>query len=90
MSEIASISASEFKAKCLDILKRLDQHEFERVVITKRGRPIAVLTPVESEASAVAAIYGFMRDSVVGTQAIDLTEPILDESFGAAEGQVHG
>lgn len=90
MSEIESISASDFKAKCLDILKRLDQHELERVVITKRGRPVAVLTPVESEASAVGAIYGFMRNSVVGANAIDLTEPVLDEDFVASDGRLHG
>jgi prevent-host-death family protein len=90
MSEIESISASDFKARCLDILKRLDQHELERVVITKRGKPVAILTPVESDAKAVGAIYGFMRNSVFGANAIDLTEPVLDEDFGASEGQFHG
>lgn len=39
------ISASEFKAKCLRILEDLDPGG---VVITKRGRPIAKVTPVSS------------------------------------------
>ena len=37
------ISASEFKAKCLRILEDLDANG---IVITKRGRPIAKVTPV--------------------------------------------
>lgn len=90
MSEIESISASDFKARCLDILKRLDQHELERVVITRRGKPVAILTPVESDASAVGAIYGFMRNSVFGASSVDLTERVLDEDFGAAKGELHG
>ena len=37
------ISATEFKAKCLQIL---DEIESEGIVITKRGQPVARLTPV--------------------------------------------
>lgn len=40
-----TISASEFKAKCLRILEDLEPGG---VVITKRGRPIAKVTPVLS------------------------------------------
>ena len=38
-----TITASEFKAKCLKILERLDP---PGLVITKRGRPIAKVTPI--------------------------------------------
>ena len=37
------LSATEFKAKCLRILDELDS---QGVVITKRGQPVAKLTPV--------------------------------------------
>ena len=37
------ISATEFKAKCLKILDELDSRG---VVISKRGRPIARVTPI--------------------------------------------
>jgi len=36
------ISATEFKAKCLKIL---DELESQGIVITKRGQPVAKLTP---------------------------------------------
>ena len=37
------INATEFKAKCLKIL---DELESQGVVITKRGQPVARLTPL--------------------------------------------
>lgn len=85
-----TISASEFKAKCLDILDRLSDHRLDRVVVTKRGRPVAVLTPPEVEAKDVRQLYGFMRGTVLVPEEVDLTEPVLDEPFGAEEGELHG
>jgi prevent-host-death family protein len=41
-----TIAASEFKAKCLKILERLDA---PGLIITKRGRPIAKVTPIQLE-----------------------------------------
>jgi prevent-host-death family protein len=41
-----TIAASEFKAKCLKILERLDP---PGLIITKRGRPIAKVTPIQLE-----------------------------------------
>ena len=40
-----TISATEFKAKCLKILDRL---ESQGIVITKRGHPVAKVTPFHS------------------------------------------
>ena len=45
-----TINASDFKARCLAILDRV--HETgERMVILKRGRPVAELSPVTREGS---------------------------------------
>lgn len=41
-----TISASEFKAKCLKILDRLGP---EGITVTKRGRPIARVTPLRKK-----------------------------------------
>jgi prevent-host-death family protein len=84
-----TIGASEFKAKCLDILDRLGARKLDRVVITKRGKPVAVLTPPDWEAAAVRDIHGFMRGSVVVPHGTDLTAPVLDEPFGAMSGKLH-
>jgi prevent-host-death family protein len=42
-----TVGASEFKAKCLSILDQVATRG-ARVVITKRGRPVAELVPVKS------------------------------------------
>ena len=47
MQDAQSFTATEFKAKCLDILDRVAAHKFTRVTITKRGKIVAVLTPPE-------------------------------------------
>lgn len=89
MSEARIISASEFKAKCLDILDRVSRREFERVVITKRGIAVAVLVPPAAEAADVERLHGFMRGSVVVPPEIDLTAPVSDEAFAADQDEIH-
>jgi prevent-host-death family protein len=89
MGNAKSITATEFKAKCLDILDRVSRREVERVTITKRGKIVAVVTPPESEASRVRQIHGYMRGSVVIHDDLDLTAPIVGEPFAAARGKVH-
>ncbi len=84
------VSATEFKAKCLDILDRLGESGRDRIFITKRGRVVGVLTPPERTATAVQHIHGFMRGSVVLPTDFDLTAPVVDETFVAEEGLLHG
>jgi prevent-host-death family protein len=76
-----TISASEFKAKCLDILNQLSARKLTQVTITKHGRPVAILTPPNEAKDAVRQLYGFMEGSVVGLDDVDLTDPILQEPF---------
>jgi prevent-host-death family protein len=83
------VGASEFKAKCLEILDRVRRREFDRVVITKRGVPVAVLVPPVVEAAEAGKLHGFMRGSVVIPPAIDLTMPVADEAFAANRGRLH-
>jgi prevent-host-death family protein len=85
-----TISASEFKAKCLNILDRLAGHELDRVLITKRGKPVAILVPPDQPANAVHELYGFLRGSVSVAADVDLTAPVLDEPFTGDSGDLHG
>jgi prevent-host-death family protein len=88
MARCRVISASEFKAKCSGILDRIRSREFERVVITKRGVPVAVLVPLAAEVAQVEGLHGFLRGSVVIPREIDLTAPVADEAFAGGEGHV--
>ncbi len=53
------MSVSSFKAKCLQVLERTRKHGTE-VVITRRGKPIARLVPVEAAAQP-DSILGLLR-----------------------------
>jgi prevent-host-death family protein len=52
-----SIAAGEFKAKCLHLLDEVQQTRKE-IVITKRGRPVARLVPVEEK---TPTLFGRMK-----------------------------
>lgn len=53
------IGATEFKAKCLKIL---DELEKDGIVITKRGNPVARLTPLPRVDNS--KLIGLMRGKV--------------------------
>lgn len=57
---VKTLSATEFKAKCLRILDELDP---QGIVVTKRGRPVAKVTPVSTVSNA--KFYGCMKGKVV-------------------------
>lgn len=54
------IAAGEFKAKCLHLLDEVQQSRRE-IVITKRGKPVARLIPVEEE---LPKIFGRMKGTI--------------------------
>jgi len=89
MSHSMTLGATEFKAKCLEILDRINRRELERVIITKRGIVVAVLFPPAAEAEAVKGLHGFLRGSVVVPPGVDLTAPVSEEAFAAEQGEIH-
>jgi len=84
-----TISASEFQVSCLDILDRLDTGELDRLVVTKHGRPVAIVTAPLEGRNVRRSPHGIMRGSVVIPEGVDLTEPADDEPFDAAGGRLH-
>ena len=58
-----TIAASAFQAKCLRIINEMGQ-DGEPVTITNRGRPVAVLSPVQPD-QAERSIVGAMKGSVL-------------------------
>jgi prevent-host-death family protein len=86
MSEV--ISATEFKAKCLEILDQVAAGCVDRVVITKRGKPVGVLIPPGAGPDDIAGLYGCLRDSTIIDPEVDLTEPV-SEPFDAEDGLLH-
>jgi prevent-host-death family protein len=56
-----AIAAGEFKAKCLHLLDEVQQTRQE-IVITKRGRPVARLLPVDEKAPT---LFGRMKGTIM-------------------------
>ena len=89
MSNTETVSASEFKAKCLDLLYQVNDGRIGRLVVTKRGKPVAVVTAPTVTEEAVRRFLAGMRGSVIIPEGVDLTEPALDEPMDAELGILH-
>lgn len=66
-----AIGAGEFKAKCLQLLDDVAEQR-GTLVITKHGKPVAKLVPVEPE----QRMFGALKGSVV--EEHDIISPIND------------
>lgn len=69
------ITATRFKAHCLALLDEVAESGSE-LVITKRGKPVAQLVPVDEDVSLIGSIRQMVEDD-------ELIEPI-DVEWNAA------
>jgi prevent-host-death family protein len=72
-----TIPAGDFKARCLAIMDEV-QAKRQAVVITKRGKPVAKLVPVETEKDD---IFGFFK----GRGKIEIKGDIVSPAFTPEE-----
>ena len=77
-----TMNSSEFKAKCLAILSEVERTG-EVVVVLKRGRPIAQVSPI------AAGEGKYPQDALKGTVEIlgDVLSPVLPPDAWEAEGK---
>jgi prevent-host-death family protein len=68
---VKKIAAGSFKVHCLAVMDEV-QAKREAVVITKRGKPVAKLVPVEEQTDE---LFGFLRGKV--TIVGDVVSPAL-------------
>jgi len=69
--KIRTMPAGKFKAQCLAVMDEV-QRKGQAVVITKRGKPVAKLVPVETEGDE---IFGFFQGK--GKITGDVVSPAL-------------
>lgn len=63
-----TMAAGNFKTHCLSVIDEVhDRHE--EVIITKHGKPMAKLVPLEEPGD----IFGCMKGQILG----DLVEPVI-------------
>jgi prevent-host-death family protein len=75
--KVRRIAAGSFKVHCLAVMDEV-QARRETVLITKRGKPVAKLVPVEEQTDD---LFGFLRGKV--TIVGDVVSPALQlEEWG--------
>lgn len=74
------IPAGQFKARCLSLLDEVSRTH-QVITITKRGKPVARLVPLEEEKPR--RLYGFFAGHVV--EEGDIVSP-TGEEWGAERG----
>ncbi len=57
-----TVGAAEFKANCLNLIEKMVD-DGEPIVVTKRGTPVALVSPIRGD-GAPASIIGAMKGSV--------------------------
>ncbi|MGV8123811.1 MAG: type II toxin-antitoxin system Phd/YefM family antitoxin [Candidatus Xenobiia bacterium LiM19] len=75
------IAAGKFKIHCLRLMDEVQKNHNE-IIITKRGKPVARLVPVDD--IAPVPLFGYLKDSV--TIAGDIVKPI-EASWNAEQKQ---
>ena len=70
-----SLTVSKFKATCLAVVERVAKSK-QRVIITKRGKPIAEVIPYEEETAPVP-----LKDTVAFLG--DIISPVATEDWEA-------
>lgn len=75
-----TVAAARFKADCLRLIDEMG-HDRQPVTITKRGRPVALLTPIET--NPPRSIIGAMKGSILRYD--DPFAPATDPTDWAAD-----
>jgi prevent-host-death family protein len=71
-----TISASEFKAKCLALLDEVAEQR-RPLVVTKRGRPVARVVPIEKPRSLIGTVEYLVDDDELIKPLYEDWEPSL-------------
>jgi prevent-host-death family protein len=84
-----TVTVTEFKARCLELFDRLNERKLSKVTVTRRGRPVAVVSPISPAEAEARAVHGSMAGMVLLSPGVDLTQPVFDERLDADEGILH-
>lgn len=71
--EVETIAVSAFKPRSLELIERVASGRVARLVLTKRGRPVAALVPVREQP---VELWGALRELMDPVEGVDLTAPV--------------
>lgn len=67
-----TIGVSEFKPRSLELIDRVASGKIARLVLTRRGRPVAALVPI---GESPVELWGALRGLMEPVPSEDLTQP---------------
>ncbi|MFZ1428181.1 MAG: type II toxin-antitoxin system prevent-host-death family antitoxin [Geminicoccaceae bacterium] len=67
--EIEAIAVSAFKPRSLELIERVASGRVARLVLTKRGRPVAALVRVQP-----VELWGALRELMQPVEGVELTD----------------
>jgi prevent-host-death family protein len=70
--EVETIAISEFKQRGLELIERVASGRVSRLVLTRRGRPVAAVVPVRERQEPVK-LWGALRELMEPVAGVDLT-----------------
>jgi antitoxin (DNA-binding transcriptional repressor) of toxin-antitoxin stability system len=74
--QTVTVGVTAFKAKCLALVDDVARGRLERVVLTKRGKPVAeIARPAGSRRRPVPDPWGALKGMIRIDPAVDLTRP---------------
>lgn len=70
MPKVERMAAGQFKTRCLQLMEDV-QREKKQIIITKRGKPVAKLVPVDEQSQS---LFGYMQGSI--TSVGNIIDPV--------------
>jgi antitoxin (DNA-binding transcriptional repressor) of toxin-antitoxin stability system len=80
-----TIVVSAFKPRSLELIERVASGRVGRLVLTKRGRPVAAAGPVREDGHEPVELWGALRGLMEPVDGVDLTAP-TGEDWAAERG----
>jgi antitoxin (DNA-binding transcriptional repressor) of toxin-antitoxin stability system len=66
---VLKINVTDFKARCLALFKELEAKRYDKVVVTRRGKPIAELSPAQARGARPLRLFGRARHHSAGSRS---------------------
>ena len=74
-----TVNVTEFKAKCLEHLRKLEAGRLRKVTVVRRGKPVAVVQSAAAASKPLTDSYGFMQGTLRLSPDYDPFEQVIEE-----------
>lgn len=75
--KVKTIGVTAFKARSLALIEEVASGRTQRIVLTRRGKPVAELTAIRpAKKKRFVSSYGFLKGMLKVAPGVDLTKPL--------------